>query len=114
MGEIYTTGSWKPSPGREDAFVEAWAQFAGWASSMPGAGTLRLMRDLHQPGRFVSVGDWESIEEVRNWKSSLEFRERMARVLQHVEEFEPTELAVVATAEAGSTTFPAPACLEIA
>jgi trimethylamine:corrinoid methyltransferase-like protein len=36
-------------------------------------------------------------------KSSPEFRERMAQVLQHVEEFKPTELALVATAQAGAT-----------
>ena len=101
MGKIYTTGSWKPSQAGEQAFVEAWAQFAAWASTMPGAGTLRLVRDLYEPGRFVSLGDWESLDEVRAWKSSPEFRERMAQVLQHVEEFHPTELALVASAEQG-------------
>jgi heme-degrading monooxygenase HmoA len=109
MSEIYTTGSWRPNAGSEEAFVEAWAQFAGWASSMAGAGTLRLVRDLHEPGRFVSFGGWESIEQVRAWKSSPEFRERMAQVLQHVDQFEPTELALVTTARAGATTAQTPA-----
>jgi heme-degrading monooxygenase HmoA len=104
MSEVYTTGSWKPNPGGEDAFVAAWTRFAGWASSMSGAGTLRLVRDLHDPGRYVSFGDWESIGQVKAWKSSPEFRERMAQVLQHVDEFQPTELALVATAEAGSVS----------
>ena len=70
---------------------------------MPGAGRLQLVRDLHEPGRFVSFGGWETIEHVRAWKSSPEFRERMAQVLRHVEEFKPTELALVATAQAGAT-----------
>ena len=104
MSEVYTTGTWKPNPGSEEAFVEAWSQFAGWASSMPGAGTLRLVRDLHDPGRFVSFGDWASIDQVRAWKSSPEFRERMARVLQHVDDFQPTELASVAAAENGAVS----------
>jgi heme-degrading monooxygenase HmoA len=104
MSAIYTTGSWKPNHGSEEAFVEAWAKFAGWASSMPGAGTLQLVRDLNEPGRYVSFGDWESIDQVRDWKSSPEFSERMARVLQHVDEFKPTELALVATAQAGAAT----------
>lgn len=108
MSEVYTTGSWKPSPGSEEAFVEAWSQFAGWASSMPGAGTLRLVRDLHEPQRFVSFGDWESIDQVRAWKSSPEFRERMARVLQHVDDFQPTELAPVAAVENGAVTARTP------
>ena len=108
MSKIYTTGSWRPNQTSEQAFVEAWTEFAIWASSMPGAGKLRLVRDLHEPGRFVSFGDWESLDEVRAWKSSPEFRERMAQVLQHVEEFSPTELALVATAEQGAIDTASP------
>ncbi len=99
MPEIYATGSWKPNAGKEDAFVEAWAEFAGWASRMSGAATLRLTRDVRDPQRFVSFGAWESVEAVRAWKNAPDFREHLARVLQHVAEFEPAELAVVATAE---------------
>lgn len=103
MSVIYTSGTWKPTPGSEEAFVAAWKQFAAWASSMAGAGRLQLVRDLREPGRFVSIGDWESIERVRGWKSSPEFRERMARVLRHVDEFRPSELTLVASAERGTT-----------
>jgi hypothetical protein len=39
---------------------------------------------------------------VRDWKGSPEFRERMAQVLQHVAEFQPSELKLVATADAGA------------
>jgi heme-degrading monooxygenase HmoA len=102
MSEVYTTGTWTANSGREDAFVEAWAEFAGWASGMPGVGTLVLTRDVRGAARFVSFGSWESIEAVRAWKNTPDFRERLARVLQHVAEFEPTELAVVATAESGT------------
>ena len=38
MQDVYTTGSWKPFPGQEEAFVEAWSKFAIWASEAPGAG----------------------------------------------------------------------------
>jgi heme-degrading monooxygenase HmoA len=103
MPTIYTSGTWKPNPGSEQAFVDAWTKFASWASGMPGAGRLQLVRDIHEPETFVSFGDWESLDEVRAWKSSPEFRERMAHVLQHVDEFKPTELTLVATADAGST-----------
>jgi heme-degrading monooxygenase HmoA len=84
-----------PNEGAEQAFVAAWSEFAAWASDMPGAGTLCLTRDLQQPGRFVSFGDWADGDSVRAWKSSPEFRERMAQVLRHVDAFEPTELEVV-------------------
>jgi len=104
MSEIYTTWSWKPDPESEEAFVEAWKAFAGWASSRAGAGTLRLVRDLHEPGRFVSFGTWDSIDDVRSWKQSSEFKERMAQVLRHVDVFQPAELELVATAEQGSAS----------
>ncbi len=103
MSTIYTSGTWKSNPGSEEAFVVAWKQFATWASSMPGAGRLQLVRDVREPERFLSFGDWGSIEEVRDWKSSPEFRERMARVLQHVDAFHPAELTLIASAERGTT-----------
>jgi len=96
MTEVYTTGTWKPNAGEEDAFVDAWGEFACWASDMPGAGTVRLARDLRDPERFVSFAAWDSIEAVRDWKSSPEFKERMSRVQQHVDKFAPTELEMVA------------------
>jgi heme-degrading monooxygenase HmoA len=99
---VYTSGTWKPKPSSEDAFVAAWKEFAAWASSMPGAGRLQLVRDLREPEQFVSLGNWASIEQVRGWKSSPEFRERMARVLQHVDEFRPAELTLIASVEHGA------------
>ncbi|HLE99436.1 MAG TPA: antibiotic biosynthesis monooxygenase family protein [Gaiellaceae bacterium] len=97
MSNVYTTGSWKPFPGEEGAFIEAWTEFADWASSRPGAGVARLARDLRDPERFVSFMAWDSIEAVREWKSSPEFKERMSRVQKHIDKFAPTELELVAS-----------------
>lgn len=108
MAEIYTTGTWKPRPGADEAFVEAWAEFAAWASGMPGAGTLRLTRDRHDPERFISFGAWGSDEAVRSWKAAPDFQERMARVLQHVDEFQASELGVVTVAESGTISSTTP------
>ena len=102
MSDIYTTGTWTPYPGKQEEFVRAWAQFATWASTMPGAGLLSLTRDIRDTERFISLGGWERLEQVRDWKASPEFRERMAQVLQHVAEFQPSELKVIATADAGA------------
>ena len=98
MSTIYTSGTWRPNPGSEDAFVAAWEQFAAWASTMPGAGRLQLTRDLSDPGRYVSFGDWDGSDNVNGWKTSPLFRDRLARVLQHVDEFTPAEYALVAAA----------------
>jgi heme-degrading monooxygenase HmoA len=102
MGDIYTSGSWKPTPGSEEAFIEAWTQFAAWGSNMTGAGTLRLLRDVDDPSRFVSFGDWDTLDEARGWKATAEFKEQMAQVLQHCAEFQPSNLREVASARNGA------------
>ena len=101
MPETYTSGVWKPKPGEEDEFVAAWTEFARWASGLDGAGPVRLLRDLREEGRFVSIAPWESMEAVRGWKDSPDFKPHMSRVQEHVAEFSPTELEVVQTVEGG-------------
>jgi heme-degrading monooxygenase HmoA len=96
MGEVYTTGSWRPFAGQEEAFLAEWKEFMAWACSQPGAGRAILARDLRDPERFVSVAAWDSIDAVKAWKGSSEFKPRMSRVQAHVDKFAPTELDVVA------------------
>ena len=104
MGDIYTSGNWKPNAGSEEAFIVAWTQFAAWGSSIAGAGRLRLLRDVDDPSRFVSFGDWDTLDEARGWKTAPEFKEKMAQVLQHCAEFKSSNLSEVASARAGAGT----------
>ncbi len=90
MPEVYTTGSWRPEEGHAEAFLEAWKEFARWASGQPGAGAIRLARDLKDPSRFVSFARWDSFDQMRAWKGSDEFKPRMGRVQEHVAEFKAT------------------------
>jgi heme-degrading monooxygenase HmoA len=99
MSEIYTSGSWQVDAAHEKDFRDAWVDFVNWASTQPGAGSFRLLRDLGRPGRYTSIGDWQTRSDVDDWKRSPEFRERMARVLQHVADFQPTEFVVAAAAD---------------
>jgi heme-degrading monooxygenase HmoA len=109
MTELVTTGTWRVNPTKEAEFIQAWAAFAAWASGMPGAGTLRLGRDVGDPLRFVSYAAWQDTDSVRAWKSAPQFHERLARVLQHVGDFQPAELDVVATVAAGVSAVTLPA-----
>jgi heme-degrading monooxygenase HmoA len=95
---VHTTGSWRPHAGHEDAFQDAWREFADWSAGMPGAQLALLARDLRDPERFVSFMGWDTLEHVKAWKSSPEFKPRMARVQAHIDKFAPTELEVVALA----------------
>jgi len=90
MTETYTSGLWLVRPGEEDAFVRAWTEFVTWASTMPGSGVFRLVRDVDSPGRYVSFAPWESFEAQAAWKQLPEFRERIGRVRSHCENFEPS------------------------
>lgn len=95
MQETYTSGVWLAKAGEEDDFVAAWREFVAWARTMPGCGTLRLVRDLDQPSRFMSFAPWESFETQRAWKELDEFRERMTVVRRHCDDFTPTTYELV-------------------
>jgi heme-degrading monooxygenase HmoA len=99
---VYTTGSWEPSPGQEDAFIAAWEEFAGWAATLDGAGTGILARDVRTERRYVSLLEWDDMEAVRGWKGHPEFKERMSRVQQFIDKFAPTELEVAARVPGGA------------
>ncbi len=102
MTETYTMGFWTARPGEQDAFVAAWTGFAEWMKDQPGVHTMRLVRDLQEPARFVSFADWDGIESIHAWKATPEFKERIGRVKQHTDEFTAVEgeLAVSISAAA--------------
>ena len=109
MTEQVSSGTWVVDADKERAFIEAWAAFAEWSSTMPGAGTLRLGRDLSDSHRFVSHAAWESADAMRAWQEAPQFEEQLARVLQHVDDFHRTMLDVVATGADGTSTITLPA-----
>lgn len=88
MTETYSSAVWTVKPGEEDAFVDAWKEFVGWAATMPGSGTFRLVRDLAQPGRFLSFAPWESADAAREWQQHAEFPERLSRPRGHCQDFQ--------------------------
>jgi heme-degrading monooxygenase HmoA len=99
MAETYTSGLWVVKPGEEDAFVQAWTAFVTWASTMSGSGTFRLVRDLDNPGRYMSFAPWDSFEAQAAWKQTPEFRESIGRVRSHCESFEPSTHELVTVVE---------------
>jgi heme-degrading monooxygenase HmoA len=50
MSEVYSSGIWKVKDGEDQEFVDAWTDFAKWLSTMPGAGTARLTKDIDNSG----------------------------------------------------------------
>jgi heme-degrading monooxygenase HmoA len=95
MPETYTSGLWTVRPGEEDAFVETWKEFVGWASGFPGSQTFRLVRDHDRPNLYQSFAPWDSFEAQHVWKQDPEFPERIGRVRKHCEDFRPSTFELV-------------------
>ena len=91
MAETYTMGFWTAKAGKEEALVSAWTEFAEWIKEQPGVRTLRLVRDLKEPAKFISFADWDGIESIHAWKATDEFKQRIAKVKQHTDEFTAAE-----------------------
>jgi heme-degrading monooxygenase HmoA len=47
----------------------------------------------------MSFAPWESFDAQREWKESDDFRERIGRVVRHVDEFTPSTYEPVTTVE---------------
>jgi heme-degrading monooxygenase HmoA len=62
---------------------------------MPGSGTFRLVRDVEQPGHYMSFAPWESAEATNSWRSLPEFPERLGKVRRHCEDFQPSTYELV-------------------
>ena len=102
MTAAFTAGMWWPHPGHEEAFVDAWTEFARWLRTMDGPEAPRLLHDLGDPTRWFSIAEWRDIDAVHAWKSHPEFRERMARVQEHVAQFKPIEYELVVEVQAAA------------
>jgi hypothetical protein len=55
-----------------------------------------LLRDVESPETFVSFGQWASAAAVRSWRALEGYQERVARLREVVERFEPRTLEVTA------------------
>jgi heme-degrading monooxygenase HmoA len=92
---FYTHGTWLVKPGREQEFVRTWEDLAGWTARETAASGATLLRDREEPRRFISFGPWPSLEEIEAWRSAPGFVERVGRIRELLESFEPRTLEVV-------------------
>ena len=96
---VYTLGIWTVRPGREEEFIAAWKDLAVRTKSDFPEATAVLLRDRDQANRFISSGPWESLDQVRAWRSSAAFRDSIARIQELLESFEPHTMDPVVTIE---------------
>ena len=97
-GQAYTSGDWMVTSGKEDEFIAAWTAFARWANeNAAGTISMRLIRDSSNPGHFVSYGEWESEQAVKEWRNTPAFAEEIAKVRAHCDNFQPSDYTLAAT-----------------
>ena len=95
MNEAYSHSTWRVKPGLEDEFVRRWEELADWSALQGLKARAKLLRDTDDPSRFVSFGPWESVSAIRGWRGAPGFHERVARLQEVVEGFEPRTLELV-------------------
>jgi heme-degrading monooxygenase HmoA len=94
---VYTFGSWLVKAGKEGDFILAWETFARWTGEhQPGMeGEARLLQDIEEPRRFISIGGWSDMRKVQTWRESPEFRDFFAKISELCEEMHPHVLKPV-------------------
>ena len=96
MAELYTHTSWHVKAGSEDEFVARWNEWVEWSHRQGLAASALLLRDVEKPSTFVSIGAWENLSAVRNWRDLEGYQERVGRLSEVVQSFEPRTFEVVA------------------
>lgn len=86
---VYTLDVWRVKPGSEEAFVAAWDALGQWTLERGFDTHGTLVRDRDDPRRFLSFGPWRSAEEAERWRSEPGVRERLARLEDLLESYEP-------------------------
>jgi len=92
----YTHTSWRVKAGKEKEFVERWREWVDWSHREGLEASALLLHDLESPQTFISFGPWESMTAVRSWRALAGYQERVARLREVVDGFEPRTLEVVA------------------
>ena len=100
MARVFTSGRWLVKPGQEQAFVDAWREFAEWSRArFDAAQWVVLLQDREHPNQFTSVGPWESEAAIEAWRGDEGSRSRIARVRELLDGFDPSTLDPVVELE---------------
>ncbi|MDQ0673645.1 quinol monooxygenase YgiN [Pseudarthrobacter siccitolerans] len=98
VGRFYTSGRWSVKPGHEEAFATAFAESGVKDVDPPIRGLLqrpRLLRDLKQPGSYLSYAVWESREAIDEFRSRPDFPAMIARMQEHLDDMQISTLELV-------------------
>jgi heme-degrading monooxygenase HmoA len=95
MEKPYTHTTWRVRAGSEDEFVRRWSEWVDWSHREGLEAPALLLRDLENPQAFISFGPWANMAAVRNWRALTGYQERVARLSEVLDSFEPRTLEIV-------------------
>jgi heme-degrading monooxygenase HmoA len=98
MEKPYTHTTWRVRAGSEDEFVRRWSEWVDWSHREGLEAPALLLRDLENPQAFISFGPWANMAAVRSWRALAGYQERVARLSEVLDSFEPRTLEIVAGA----------------
>jgi heme-degrading monooxygenase HmoA len=96
MEKPYTHTTWRVRAGSEDEFVKRWSEWVDWSHREGLEAPALLLRDLENPQAFISFGPWANTAAVRSWRALAGYQERVARLSEVLDSFEPRTLEIVA------------------
>lgn len=95
MSIRYTVGIWHIRSGSEEEFMDAWTELAEWTvDEVAGSRFAKLLRDTSDPSRFITFGPWDGEDAVTAWRDLPGFQDRISRLRELTESFEPLMLSV--------------------
>jgi TRAP-type uncharacterized transport system substrate-binding protein len=98
LGGPENAGLYSRAAGRVADFISS----SAWkAMAETSAGSVAKVQGDQPAARYVSFASRQDLGPVRTWKAIPEMRERLATVLQHVDDFHSEELELVVTASDG-------------
>jgi heme-degrading monooxygenase HmoA len=92
----YSHTTWRVKEGCEDDFIALWNEWVTWSRRQGFDTHAMLLRDAEDPRTFISFAPWESLDAVKNWRQLPGYHDRIVRLREQVEQFEPRTLAVIA------------------
>jgi heme-degrading monooxygenase HmoA len=100
QGTPYASGQWTVKSGRNDEFVAQWTEFVTWSLNTFGEfAHALLLHDATDPQHYMSVGRWNSKEQMDAWRADPGFQENIGKCVALCDNFQPFEYTVAAHVE---------------
>jgi quinol monooxygenase YgiN len=97
-GHSYSSGEWLVREGSEEEFIEAWTSFIEWSlDNVKGAESFVLVRSTEEPGKFLSLGAWESQEAQEAWREMPRMQIMLGQCRALCDEFDTHRYTLVAS-----------------